>query len=44
MEKPAICWGLASLRVQGNLERFKQFIERSGTESVAWRDYRNDVN
>ena len=29
--------GAAKLRIKGDLERFKQFIERQGTETGAWR-------
>jgi uncharacterized membrane protein len=29
--------GAVSMRVSGNLERFKEFIERRGTETGAWR-------
>ena len=29
--------GVVSLRVQGDLERFKEFIEQRGRETGAWR-------
>jgi hypothetical protein len=29
--------GVASLRVKGDLERFKEFIESRGRETGAWR-------
>ena len=29
--------GIVSLRVQGDLERFKEFIEKRGRETGAWR-------
>lgn len=29
--------GMVSLRVQGDLERFKEFIEKRGRETGAWR-------
>ena len=29
--------GVVSLRVQGDLERFKEFIETRGRETGAWR-------
>ena len=29
--------GVVSLRVQGDLERFKEFIEKRGRETGAWR-------
>lgn len=29
--------GLVSMRVQGDLKRFKEFIEKRGTESGGWR-------
>ena len=35
VEKAGDLLGLASHRVQGDLERFKQYIERSGTQPVA---------
>ncbi|HMJ92249.1 MAG TPA: hypothetical protein VK530_20675, partial [Candidatus Acidoferrum sp.] len=37
MEKVAGTIGLASARVKGDLKRFKDFIERRGQESGAWR-------
>jgi uncharacterized membrane protein len=43
VEKAGDLLGVASHRVQGDLERFKEFLERSGTESGAWRGtIRND--
>jgi uncharacterized membrane protein len=35
VEKAGDLLGIASHRVQGDLERFKQYIERSGTQTVA---------
>jgi uncharacterized membrane protein len=35
MEKAGDLLGIASHRVQGDLERFKQYIERSGSPTVA---------
>jgi hypothetical protein len=29
--------GVVTLRVQGDLERFKEFIEKRGRETGAWR-------
>jgi uncharacterized membrane protein len=37
IEKAADVLGLVSLRVQGDLDRFKKFIEERGTETGAWR-------
>jgi uncharacterized membrane protein len=37
VEKAGDLMGVASRRVQGDLERFKEYLERSGTESGAWR-------
>jgi len=37
MEKAGDALGVVSGRVQGDLERFKEFIESRGTESGAWR-------
>ena len=43
VEKAGDLLGVASHRVQGDLERFKEFVERTGTESGAWRGtIRND--
>ncbi len=35
VEKAGDLLGIASHRVQGDLERFKQYIERSATQTVA---------
>jgi uncharacterized membrane protein len=37
IEKAGDLLGVASHRVQGDLERFKEYLENSGTESGAWR-------
>lgn len=37
MENIADAIGLVSGRVQGDLKRFKEFIEKRGTETGAWR-------
>lgn len=37
VEKAGDLLGIASRRVEGDLERFKAFIEHTGTESGAWR-------
>jgi uncharacterized membrane protein len=37
VEKAGDMLGVASRRVQGDLERFKEFVERRGTETGAWR-------
>jgi uncharacterized membrane protein len=37
IEKAGDLIGIASHRVQGDLERFKTYIESQGTESGAWR-------
>jgi uncharacterized membrane protein len=37
LEKAGDLLGVASRRVQGDLERFKAFIEHTGTETGAWR-------
>jgi hypothetical protein len=37
VEKAGDLLGVASHRVQGDLERFKDYLEKSGTESGAWR-------
>lgn len=37
VEKAGDLLGVASRRVQGDLERFKNFVENRGTESGAWR-------
>ena len=37
VEKAGDLLGVASRRVQGDLERFKAFIEHTGTETGAWR-------
>ena len=36
-EKAADALGILGHRVEGDLERFKEFIEESGTETGAWR-------
>jgi uncharacterized membrane protein len=37
VEKAGDLLGVASRRVQGDLERFKKYVEARGTESGAWR-------
>jgi uncharacterized membrane protein len=37
MEKTGSALGVVSARVHGDLKRFKEFIERRGAESGAWR-------
>ena len=37
VEKAGDMLGITSLRVQGDLNRFKEFIERRGQESGSWR-------
>jgi uncharacterized membrane protein len=37
VEKAGDLLGVASRRVQGDLDRFKAFIEHTGTETGAWR-------
>jgi uncharacterized membrane protein len=37
IEKAGDLMGVASRRVQGDLERFKEYVEARGTESGAWR-------
>jgi uncharacterized membrane protein len=37
VEKTGDMLGVASRRVQGDLERFKEFVESRGTETGAWR-------
>ena len=37
MEHAGDALGVVSLRVQGDLERFKEFIEQQGHETGAWR-------
>jgi uncharacterized membrane protein len=37
VEKAGDMLGVASHRVQGDLERFKEFVERHGAETGAWR-------
>jgi hypothetical protein len=37
VEKAGDLLGVASRRVQGDLERFKDFVEKRGTESGSWR-------
>ncbi|MGA2410627.1 MAG: SRPBCC family protein [Candidatus Binataceae bacterium] len=37
VEKAGDLLGMTSRRVQGDLERFKQYLEERGTESGAWR-------
>jgi uncharacterized membrane protein len=37
VEKAGDMLGVASRRVQGDLERFKEFVEKRGTETGSWR-------
>ena len=37
VENVGAALGVVSLRVQGDLERFKEFIEKRGRETGAWR-------
>jgi uncharacterized membrane protein len=37
VEKAGDMFGVASRRVQADLERFKEFVEKRGTETGAWR-------
>jgi hypothetical protein len=37
VEKAGDAVGAVSMRIQGDLERFKKFIEQRGSETGAWR-------
>jgi len=37
VEKAGDLVGAVSMRIRGDLERFKQFIESRGTETGGWR-------
>ena len=37
VEKVGDALGLVSIRVEGDLQRFKRFVEKRGVESGAWR-------
>ena len=37
VETLGVALGAVSMRAQGNLQRFKEFVESRGTETGAWR-------